>query len=399
MARPRTPISSHGAILVQAVAYVDGEPGTRRRLVVIDDPPPKHRLWRARSRHRFDDGRLRQVERMGTSKAAAEHALKSALTSIKAASGSDTKRETRLQDLADRFLASKADRAPRTIEAYAHSIETVIKPRIGDVSIGEATPDRLQRFIDAVRVEKGAGTAKTARAVLSGMMGLATRSDAIQQNPVRELERITKKANGAKPIPLEELAPILAKVRTDERLQELDMIDLVEFVAGTGTRISEAVALAWEDVDLAAGTVTIRANVVRAKGKGVIRQDHSKTDAGTRTITLPGVLVGILGDRRVRTGPNPHGLVFPTVLGNIRDPRNTARDWADARKRLGIADYTFHSFRKTVATALDQAGLSPRDVAEYLGHADPSLTMGVYMSKTVGGTRAATALDGVLSER
>lgn len=43
---------------------------------------------------------------------------------------------------------------------------------------------------------------------------------------------------------------------------------------------------------------------------------------------------------------------------------------------LGIGDYTFQSFRKTVATALDQAGLSPRDIAEYLGHADPSLTMG-----------------------
>ncbi|MFK4789865.1 tyrosine-type recombinase/integrase [Microbacterium sp. ZW T5_56] len=336
---------------------------------------------------------------MGTSKAAAEHALKSALTTIKASSGSDTKRETRLQDLADRFLTSKADRAPRTVEAYAHSIDTVIKPRIGDITIGEATPDRLQRFLDAVRVEKGAGTAKTARAVLSGMMGLATRSDAIQQNPVRELERITKKATGATPIPLNELGPILEKVRSDERLRELDMIDLVEFVAGTGTRISEAVALAWDDVDIAAGTVTICANVVRAKGKGVIRQDHSKTEAGTRTITLPSVLIGVLGDRRLHTGPNTHNLVFPTALGNIRDPRNTARDWADARKRLGIADYTFHSFRKTVATALDQAGLSPRDVAEYLGHADPSLTMGVYMSKTVGGTRASTALDGVLGSR
>jgi len=107
---------------------------------------------------------------------------------------------------------------------------------------------------------------------------------------------------------------------------------------------------------------------------------------------------GILGDRRVRGGPNVHGLVFPTVLGNLRDPRNTARDWALARVRLGIADYTLHSFRKTGATALDQAGLTPRDIAEYLGHADPSLTMGTYMSKTVGGGRAADAIDAVLDQ-
>ncbi|WP_436037619.1 tyrosine-type recombinase/integrase [Microbacterium sp. LjRoot45] len=88
--------------------------------------------------------------------------------------------------------------------------------------------------------------------------------------------------------------------------------------------------------------------------------------------------------------------MFPTVLGHLRDPRNTARDWAEARARLGIGEYSFHSFRKTVATALDQAGLSPRDIAEYLGHANPALTMGTYMSKTVGGSRAADAIDAVM---
>lgn len=375
MPRPRTPISSHGTISV-----VEVSPGR----------------WRARTRYRFDDGRLRQVERFAPSKAKAVAALKAASASLSASAGVELKRETRLRDLAARFLASKADRAPRTVEAYTHSVHRVILPRLGDVAIAEATPERLQRFLDAVRAEHGAGSAKTARAVLSGMMGLATRSDAVRQNPVRELEQVNAKATGATPVPLEELPALLEAVRGDERMLQLDLVDVVEFVAGTGVRISEALALAWADVDLGAGTVTIRANAVRATGRGVIRQEHTKTDAGGRRITLPGALVGILGDRRVRGGPNPLGLVFPTVLGNLRDPRNTARDWAAARERLGLPDYTFHSFRKTVATALDQAGLSPRDIAEFLGHADPSLTMGVYMSKTVGGTRAASALDAVL---
>jgi integrase len=108
------------------------------------------------------------------------------------------------------------------------------------------------------------------------------------------------------------------------------MVDLVEFVGRDRARISEVCALAWTEVELAAGTATIRANAVRAVGKGVIRQEHTKTDARARRIRLPGALVGILADRRVRGGPNLHGFVFPTVLGNLRDPRNTARDWADA---------------------------------------------------------------------
>lgn len=375
MVRPRMPLGTYGVLSTTEVA-----PGK----------------WRARTRFRFDDGRLRQVERFAPSRAKAETALKLALTQIQASSAVDVKRETRLRDLGERFLKAKAGRAARTVDTYTHSVQRVIVPRIGDLSVSEATPERLQRFLDTVTAENGPGTAKTARAVLSGMLGLATRSDALRHNPVRELAPVAARAEGATPVPLADLADLLAKVRADERLVELDMVDLVEFVAGTGARISEVCALAWSEVDLATGTATIRANAVRAVGKGVIRQEHTKTEAGSRRIRLPGALVGILGDRRVRGGPNLHGLVFPTVLGNLRDPRNTARDWADARARLGLPAYTFHSFRKTVATALDQAGLSARDIAEYLGHADPSLTMGVYMSKTVGGSKAASALDAVM---
>lgn len=375
MVRPRMPLGTYGTLSTTEVA-----PGK----------------WRARTRFRFDDGRLRQVERFAPSRAKAETALRRALTEIQASSAVDVKRETRLRDLGERFLKAKAGRAARTVDTYTHSVQRVIVPRIGDLSVSEATPERLQRFLDAVATENGPGAAKTARAVLSGMMGLATRSDALRHNPVRELAPVEARAEGATPVPLGELAGLLVKVRDDERLSALDMVDLVEFVAGTGARISEVCALAWEDVDLAGGTVTIRANAVRAVGKGVIRQEHTKTEAGARRIRLPGALVGILGDRRVRGGPNPHGLVFPTVLGNLRDPRNTARDWSLARERMQVPAYTFHSFRKTVATALDQAGLSARDIAEYLGHADPSLTLGTYMSKTVGGGKAASALDAVM---
>ena len=96
---------------------------------------------------------------------------------------------------------------------------------------------------------------------------------------------------------------------------------------------------------------------------------------------------------------NKHDLVFPTVRGNIRDPRNTTRDWRDARDRLGFPNVTSHSFRKTVATALDQAGMSAREIAEYLGHENPSLTQDGYMAKNTGGIRAAVALENVVKPK
>ncbi len=41
---------------------------------------------------------------------------------------------------------------------------------------------------------------------------------------------------------------------------------------------------------------------------------------------------------------------------------------------------TSHVFRKTVATRLDEAGFTPRQVADQLGHANPSMTLDVCTS-------------------
>jgi hypothetical protein len=39
------------------------------------------------------------------------------------------------------------------------------------------------------------------------------------------------------------------------------------------------------------------------------------------------------------------------------------------------------------------AGFSAREIADYLGHANPSITQDVYMTKSAGGPDAAAALD------
>jgi integrase len=307
------------------------------------------------------------------------------LTDIQASTAIEVKRETRIRDLGERFLTSKTGRAPRTVETYERSVRKVIVPRIGDLAVSEATPERLQRFLDLVAAENGPGEAKKARAVLSGMMGLAARSDAVRSNPVRELAPVKAKAVGATAIPLAELPVLLDAVRRDQRAVEMDMVDLVDFLAGTGVRISEAIGLDWADVEIAApgGVPTIGATVTVRK---------SKTEAGERRMAVPASIAVMLAARERRDGP-----VFPTPFLKRRDRRNTSAEWQGIRERLELPAYTFHSFRKTVATALDQAGLTARDIAEYLGHANPSLTMNTYMSKTVGGGRAADALDSVLA--
>jgi integrase len=376
MVRPRIPIGSNGVF-----SFTQMRPG----------------LWRARTRYRFEDGELRQIERFASSRPKALAALQLALTTSQLNTTSSVRRETRLADLADRFLASKADRAPRTVDTYRQTIEHHIKPKIGSLAVAEATTERLDRFIRTVTEKNGPGAAKACRAVLSGMMGVAARADAVRVNPVREISNIERHRKGAEAIPIDDLANLLNVVRRDQRLNELDQVDVIEFLAATGCRLGEVLAVSWSAVDFGAQSVTFRANVVRAHGRGIIIQDHVKTQAGMRTIAVPGSLIERLRERKTSFKIyNEHDLVFPTVRGNIRDPRNTSRDWRDARDRLGYPTVTTHSFRKTVATALDHAGLSAREIAEYLGHANPSLTQDVYMAKNTGGVKAAHALDAII---
>ena len=53
---------------------------------------------------------------------------------------------------------------------------------------------------------------------------------------------------------------------------------------------------------------------------------------------------------------------------------------------------TSDTFRKTVATRLDEAGFTPGQVADQLGHANPSMTLDVYFGRQVVSAEAAGVL-------
>ena len=52
-----------------------------------------------------------------------------------------------------------------------------------------------------------------------------------------------------------------------------------------------------------------------------------------------------------------------------------------------------HVFRKTVATLMDEGGLTARQAADQLGHAKPSMTADVYYGRRVRATGAAEVLE------
>ena len=169
------------------------------------------------------------------------------------------------------------------------------------------------------------------------------------------------------------------------------MPDLSRFMLATGVRIGESLAVYWPDVDLHAGLVAVDYNVVRVKGKGLIRKS-TKTEYGERTLPLPSWAVDMLRRRFAETS-DPDGPVFPDSLGGLRDPSNTNRVLRETRGSEGFAWVTSHVFRKTAATILDEAGLTARMIADHLGHSRPSMTQDVYMGRKMVSRQTAEALE------
>ena len=372
MGRPRLPISTYGTINVRELS-----PG----------------VWRARTQYRFPDGKRRQVERIrpGRTGARAATALRAALVDLVTPASGELKASTRLATLGERFVAEKRDSglAAGSVATYEQVLKSIIVPRIGDLRLDEATPGRLQQFFTAVAKEHGHGQAKTCRSVLSGMLGMAVRVDALRTNPVSQVARIRhRQSHASSALALDVVPGFIDTVLSDPVLTQLDVGEILAFMVLTGCRVGEALGLLWSDVDFAAGKVTFNGTAVRVPGGGVMNQRHGKTAASTRTISVPPRALRIL-EARQRNAE----VVFPSVRMRVRDPVNVENIWRQNRGRLGFEEVTTHALRKTAATGLDVAGMSARGIAEYLGHAKPSLTQDVYMSRNVGSSAAAEHLE------
>src|SRR3712207_9533185 len=82
---------------------------------------------------------------------------------------------------------------------------------------------------------------------------------------------------------------------------------LFRSMLASGCRIGEAAAVTWGDLDLDAGTVDVRATIVRVTGQGLIRKS-TKTASGARTLLLPPWCVERLRSRAARPSASDEGV-------------------------------------------------------------------------------------------
>ena len=149
--------------------------------------------------------------------------------------------------------------------------------------------------------------------------------------------------------------PITKKVKTPatwewivafmEHTTKPNLAALACFMYLTGARISEALAVTWDDVDFSARKVLIKETKI-----GSERRAHMPSE-------LIAALAHIPGERS--------GLVF-----SFQSRGNCKTQWAGAIRRAGIKPLSYHACRHGFATGLLDQGVNPITVAKRGGWKD-----------------------------
>lgn len=331
--------------------------------------------WRARAQYRGSDGVVRPVEATGPSRSAAERKLTKRLRDNASAGTGELTSNSTVADAVERHLqrlerrVEAGERAPSTLLSYRSCWQTHLRGIVGGWRLSEVTVARAEDALNDL-ADRHPSTVTTARVLLSAGMRLAVRYRAVESNPIRDIE-LTVRRNRRDPVALTppEVARVLLALADDQWALRSDLPDLVLWMLATSERIGNALAATWDRIDLDNARADLGPIVVKLPKQSprVMTEENSKRRR--RVIGLPATAVRMLVARRENFGISPSGLVFPNHADD--GPRNPAAAGAAMKRafqRAGFEGLTSHVLRKTVATALDQAHLTERDIAAQLGH-------------------------------
>lgn len=138
-----------------------------------------------------------------------------------------------------------------------------------------------------------------------------------------------------------------------------------------GLRIGEFEALAPEDFDFDAGTLTVNKTYHLINGKGVITSP--KTEKAIRTITLPPFLMKCIKRHIARIYD-----VSSTTRLFTASHSSYARQLEIHTKMAGVRRIRLHDLRHSHASLLIELGFSALLVSERLGHENVSTTLNIY---------------------
>jgi integrase len=291
-------------------------------------------------------------------------------------------------------------RSPTTLRGYQSVIDNHIKGSLGGVKLLNLSAHQLDSlYAKCSRAGKSPRTIRNIHNVISAALNQAIRWGWLEKNPaLRATLPVARPLKIHSPSPEEARELISACHAKDELLGAFVFIAAV-----TGCRRGEVAALRWRAlqndllvIDQSAYAVKDEVGTKSTKSgrERVVHLDQTVQDwfAYWRSrCELAANEWGVeLNSDSFVLSPLPDGSEFVNLDSMSREVRKVA-------SRLGMKSIHLHSLRHFAATELLAAGISPRDAAEMLGHADPSLTLRVYAHASTERQKiAAGILAGVL---
>jgi len=145
---------------------------------------------------------------------------------------------------------------------------------------------------------------------------------------------------------------------------------MILFAASTGARAGEQWATRWRDLDLDKAELHFSRRVDAYGDEGA-----PKTSAGVRTVPLSAQLVSALKSHKLKSSfSKPDDLIFTNRRGGFVGHDNLVkRGFA----KLGPS-FNWHGLRHFAISTWIAAGLTPKTVQTFAGHASLQVTMDRY---------------------
>jgi integrase len=270
--------------------------------------------------------------------------------------------------LTRRNLAKKTS----TLALDKGRIERHVKPLLGNLALPAVTRDDVERFMHDVAEGKTAARAKTAKkrglARVTGGRTAATRAVGLlgaifayavarrmrPDNPVHGVRRFADRRRERR-LSDDEYAALGAGLRQGEAERIWPpAIAVTRFLALTGWRSGEALALRWSEVDLGRRTATLADSKT---GRSLRPLSHAACDV---LKSLPRTI----GDR-----------VFSATRGGPETALHFKKFWPRIAKLAALpANVTPHVLRHSFASLAADLGYSEPTIAALVGHTGRSVT-------------------------
>ena len=258
-----------------------------------------------------------------------------------------------------------------TLGTYSQRVERITNT-IGQLPVRSLKPERIARWqSDLLKSGLASGTVADVRVTLHQVLEQAVIHELITSNPVGRVAP-PKVVRGPRRALVSADACLLVESASDDRLGAVAALLFVQ-----GRRVSEALGLGWEDVDLDAGIAVVRRTAIYVHKVGMVLGPTKHAGASGMHYVSAGVVELLRAPRKAQAAerlacrePWPTNtyegqtvsLVFTNERGGLVNRQAAAKAVTQAATRVGIdpKGIATHTGRRTAVTVLRRSRPRPQ---------------------------------------